>query len=296
MTVCCSPTNNKFDMKKRMITAWVFIALCIFTVHAQVRMPASSPVQTIKQEFGMGSIELSYSRPSAKGRRVFGDLVENGKLWRTGASAATKIYFTDAVEFGGKKLDSGTYVLYTIPNEDSWEIIINKGLKDSGIEGYKESEDVIRFKVEPVKNKSSIETFTMQFADIKAESCNLQLMWEKKIINIPIATDIKEKVRAQIDAAMLTDKKPYWQASQFYNEYDKNLPKALENVNKAIDGNQKAYWMYLYKARIQKEMGDVPGALTSSSTSLALAKEANNVDYIKMNEKLQKELKASASK
>ena len=280
-------------MKRLVITALLFTTLCIFSTHAQVKMPAPSPIQTIKQEFGIGSIELIYSRPGAKGRRVFGDLVQNGKLWRTGANGATTIAFTDPVELGGKKLDSGTYVLYTIPDEDSWEIIINKGVKNAGLDGYKESEDVIRFKVEPLKNKSTIETFTMQFADIKAESCNLQLLWENKIINIPITTDIKEKVRSQINAAMLTDKKPYWQAAQFYYEYDKNLPKALDNVNKAIEDNQKAYWMYLYKARIQKEMGDLPGALASSSTSLALAKEANNDDYVKMNQQLQKDLKAT---
>ena len=277
-------------MKKIILAIGVISALTISSSSAQVKMPAPSPTQTIKQDFGMGSIELVYSRPGAKGRKVFGDVVPDGKLWRTGANAATRISFSDPVEIGGKKLDSGTYVLYTIPNLDSWEIILNKGLKNSGVDGYKESEDVVRFKTEPVKTKTSIETFTMQFADIKAESCTLQLMWENKIVNIPITSDIKEKVKAQIEAAMLTDNKPYWQAAQFYNEYDKNLAKALENVNKAIEGNQKAYWMYLYKAKIQKEMGDKAGALASSATSLTLAKDANNNDYVRMNEKLQKDI------
>jgi Protein of unknown function (DUF2911) len=278
-------------MKKLMLALTVMAALSIGTSSAQVKMPAPSPTQTIKQDFGTGSIELIYSRPSARGRKVFGDIVPDGKLWRTGANAATKISFSDPVQVGGKKLDSGTYVIYTIPNQDSWEIILNKGLKNSGVDGYKESEDVVRFKTEPVKTKAAVETFTMQFSDIKAESCSLQLVWENKIVNIPITTDIKEKVRAQIEAAMLTDNKPYWEAAQFYNEYDKNLPKALENVNKAIDGNQKAFWMFLYKAKIQKEMSDNAGALASSATSLILAKEANNNDYVRMNEKLQKEIK-----
>jgi hypothetical protein len=280
-------------MKKLIVAISFTAALSIGSSNAQVKMPAASPTQTIKQEFGMGSVELTYSRPSAKGRKVFGDLVPTGKLWRTGANSATKISFSDPVEIGGKKLDSGTYVLYTIPTDDTWEIILNKGLKNSGIDGYRESEDVVRFKTEPLKTKSPVETFTIQFADIKAESCSLQLMWENKIVNIPITTDIKQKVKSQIEAAMLTDNKPYWQAAQFYNEYDKNLPKALDNINKAIEGNQKAFWMYLYKAKIQKEMGDKAGALASSSTSLALAKEANNNDYVRMNEKLQKELKGN---
>jgi len=278
-------------MQKLILAFSVINSLCFNSVNAQVKMPSPSPTQTIRQDFGTGSIELVYSRPSAKGRKVFGDLVPDGKLWRTGANAATRVSFSHPVEIGGKKLDSGTYVLYTIPAEENWEVIINKGVKNSGIDGYKESEDVVRFKIEPLKTKTLVETFTMQFSDVKAESCKLQLMWENKVINIPIVTDIKEKIRTQIEAAMLTNNKPYWQAAQFYYEYEKNLPKALDNVSKAIEGNQKAYWMYLYKARIQKETGDTAGALASSAISLTLAKEANNNDYVKMNEKLQKELK-----
>lgn len=278
-------------MKRLIIAASVITSMVIGTAGAQVKMPAPSTTQTLKQEFGMGSIEITYSRPSTKGRKVFGDLVPTGKLWRTGANAATKIVFTDPVEIGGKKIDSGTYVLYSIPTEESWEIILNKGLKNWGIDGYKESEDVVRFKVDAVKTKPTVETFTIQFANIKSESCELQILWENKAVTIPITTDIKEKIRAQIEAAMATDKKPYWQAAQFYNEYDKNLPKALENINKAIDENKKGFWMFLYKAKIQKEMGNVAGALESSKTSLALATEANNADYVKMNEQLQKELK-----
>jgi hypothetical protein len=258
---------------------------------AQIKFPAPSPTQTIKQDFGIGNIELIYSRPGAKGRRVFGDLVPYGKLWRTGANGATKLIFSNPVEMGGKKLDTGTYVLYTIPGEETWEVIINKGVKNSGVDGYKESEDVIRFKVPAIKTKTKIETFTMQFANIKPESCDLELMWEKKAIAIPITTSVVDKVKTQIEAAMLTDKKPYWKAAQFYFEYDKNLSKALDNINKATEENPKAYYMFLYKARIEKEMGNKAAAMESSKISLSLAKEAKNDDYVRMNEKLQKELK-----
>lgn len=277
-------------MKKLIIASAVSAFMFIQGVSAQVKMPAPSPVQTIKQDFGVGSIELTYSRPGAKGRRVFGDLVPDGKLWRTGANAATRITFSDPVEIGGKKLDSGTYVLYTIPAEESWEVIINKGVKNWGIDGYKESEDVVRFKVVPAKVIPKVETFTMQFTDIKPDSCNLQLSWEKKSISIPITTNFKDKIRKQLDEALLTDKKPYWQAAQFFYEYDKNLSKALEYATKAAEENPKAFWIFIYKARIQKEMGDIGGALESSKISRDLAKEANNDDYVRMNDKFQKEL------
>ncbi|MEP7144598.1 MAG: DUF2911 domain-containing protein [Ferruginibacter sp.] len=278
-------------MIRPFFTCIVISFLIMNGAFAQVKFPAASPAQTIRQEFGLGTIEVTYSRPGAKGRRVFGDLVPYGRLWRTGANGATKLSFSDPVELYGRKLDSGTYALYMIPGLESWEVIINKGIKNTATDGYKESEDVIRFKVEPLKTRTKTELFTIQFADIKPESCELHLMWEKKLIVIPVTINIKEKIRAQLDAAMLTDKKPYWQAAQFYNEYDMNFNKALENVNKATEANPKAYWMFLYKAKIQQEMGDNAGAMISSKTSLELSKEAKNDDYIKMNEKLQKELK-----
>ena len=272
---------------------FVLFAIFCYTLSstAQVNMPAPSSAQTIKQDFGMGTIELIYSRPNAKGRKIFGDLVPYNKLWRTGANAATKIIFNDAVELGGKKIDTGTYVLYTIPGVDNWEIIINKGVKNWGIDGYNESEDVIRFKAEPVKMKTKLESFTMQFANILPESCELHIMWDKTAVSIPVTTNIKERLRAQIETAMQTNKKPYWQAAQFYKEYEGNLNKALDNCNKAITDNEKAFWIWLYKAKIQQEMGDKAAAKVSAKKSLELAKEAKNDDYVKMNEALLKKLK-----
>ncbi len=271
-----------------------FSIVCLFMsigMNAQVKMPAPSPTQTIKQDFAMGNIELTYSRPSAKGRKVFGDLVPYNKLWRTGANGATIIKFSDPVEIKGKRVDTGSYALYTIPGAESWEIILNKGLKNWGVDGYKESEDVIRIMVEPMKMKNNIETFTMQFADIKGESCELHIMWAKTAVVIPITASIREKVKAQIEAAMQTEKKPYWQAAQFYNEYEKNSTKALEYASKAVEANPKAFWMWLYKARIQKDLGDKAGALVSAQKSLELATAEKNDDYIKMNEELIKKLK-----
>ena len=277
---------------KKLIAVFTFISFFFFTVvNAQVNLPAASSTQTIKQDFGMGSIELTYSRPSTKGRMVFGDLVPYGKLWRTGANAATKLVFTSPVEIGGRKIDTGTYVLYTIPDVESWQVIINKGINNWGIEEYNESENIVSFSVPIIKMPVKIENFTMQFAAIKPESCELQLMWEKMEIIIPITTNIINKLKAQIEAAMLTDKKPYWQAAQFYFEYDINLNKALENITKATEENPKAFYMFLYKARIEKEMGKNAAAMESSKTSLALSKEAKNDDYIKMNVQLQKEIK-----
>ena len=254
-------------------------------------MPAPSPTQIIKQDFALGSIELTYSRPSIKGRKIFGDLVPYNAVWRTGANAATIIKFNDAVEIGGKKIDTGSYALYSIPNDGSWEIILNKGITNWGSDGYKQTEDVVRFKVNTMKMKEAAESFTMQFANIKPESCELQIMWDKTAVAIPITALIKDRMRASLEKAMMGEKKPFWNAAQFYNEYDKNSTKALENINGAVAENPKAFYMWLYKAKIEKEMGDKKAAFASSKKSLELAREAKNEDYVKMNEDLMKKLK-----
>lgn len=276
-------------MKKIALAFSAFLLAATLT--AQIKMPAPSPLQTITQDFALGTIEVRYSRPSAKGRKVFGDLVPMNKLWRTGANSATVIRFTDVVEIDGKKIDTGSYALYTIPGVESWDIIINKGYKNSGIVGYKESDDVLRFKVVKQKINNKLESFTMQFADVKPESCELHIMWEKTAVAIPIKAVIKDRIRTQLEAALLTEKKPWFQAAQYYYDYEKNMPKTIEYASKAVAENPKAFWIWLLKARAEKDAGNKAAAKASATKSLELSKEAKNDDYIKMNEELLKGLK-----
>ncbi len=271
----------------------LFFVVCMaaMAAYAQVKMPPPSPTQFISQEFALGTIDVKYSRPSSKTREVFGGLVPYNKLWRTGANAATLVRFTEPVEINGKKIDTGSYALYTVPGYDSWEVIFNKGVNNWGVEGYKEAEDIVRFRVAPIRIRYALENFTIQFDNLQAESCELLLKWEKTAVVIPIKVRIKEKLRAQLNTALLSDKqKPYWQAAQFFYEYDKNPNKALEYICKAVEEDPKAYWIWLYKAKIEKEGGDKKAAKESSLRSLELAQAAKNDDYVKMNEELLKKL------
>ena len=280
-------------MNKFLCTLLVTVALFTTGANAQINMPAPSTTQTIIQEFGMGKIELTYSRPGIKGRQLFGELGELapfGKPWRTGANAATKIHFTDNVMIGEKTLDTGSYVIYTIPNQSQWDIVLSKGTAYPGSEGFKESDDVVRFKAPVNSIKNKIETFTMQFADVKNESCELHLMWGNKDVTVPIITNIKERIRSQLEGAMQSDKKPYYDAANFYYNYDKDYAKALENINKATAENPKAFYMFLQKARIQKDMGDKAGAKASAMKTIELAKEAKNADYENFGNQLLKHL------
>ena len=269
-------------MKKILLPVAILLSSYSF---GQVQLPQPSPTATLAQNFGIGKITLVYSRPSIRGRTLFADnsdLAPLGKMWRTGANAATRLTFSDNVNFGGKDLDTGSYVLYTIPGKTEWEIILNKGVNNSGLDGYKESEDVTRFKV-PVVNLPGmgVETFTMEFTNLKPESCNLMLLWGNTMVSVPITTKVMDRIRTQIENALQGNDKPYWQAANFYYTYDKNYSKALENVNHAIENNQDAYYMYMMKARIQKELGDKTGAKASAEKCVQLATADKNDDYIK---------------
>ncbi|NCT92986.1 MAG: DUF2911 domain-containing protein [Chitinophagaceae bacterium] len=193
-------------MKKLLMLA---ATLCSLTGFAQVNMPQPSTTQKLTQAFGMGTIEVTYSRPNINGRSLLkdnSDLAPLNKLWRTGANAATRLKFTDNVTIGGKTLDTGSYVLYTIPGKDNWEVIINKGLNNWGTDGYKEAEDVVRFKVKADKAAAATETFTMQIANVGNETCELQLIWGTTLVRIPVSTNVKDRLRAQIEKALAVEK------------------------------------------------------------------------------------------
>ena len=272
---------------KKIFYAIVATVLVNFGVDAQaIKTPAPSTTQTIKQDFALSSIEIVYSRPNMKGRVVFGDLAPMGKLWRTGANAATKVTFGEDVKVGGVAVKAGSYVLYAIPNKDEWEVILNKGLNNWGVDGYKAEEDVAKFKVKPMTLPMNVETFTMQIADVMPASANIQIMWEKTAVAIPVTADIDSKISKSIENAMNVDNRPYFQAASYYFETGKDLTKALTWADKAIENNPKAFWIMHLKAKIQAKLGDKASAKATALKSIESAKEAKNDDYVALNEKL----------
>lgn len=267
-------------------------ALSLLAVDAQqLKTPHPSPTQTIKQDFGISTVELTYSRPAIKGRKVFGDLVPYGKLWRTGANAATRIKFADDVQVGGTTLKAGEYVIYTVPNQNEWEVVFNKGLNNWGIDGYKQEEDVARVKVKSIKLDESVESFTMQFMNVKPTSTDLYIAWDKTAVAVPITTDVETKVMAQINNLMNKDNRPYFNAAMYYMENGKDLNQAIIWFDKAIEQNPKAFWVYHQKANALAKVGKKDEAKTTAQRSIELAKEAKNDDYVRLNEKLLADLK-----
>jgi hypothetical protein len=271
-------------MKKILFSLLTVIGL---SAQAQIKMPAASPTQTLSQDFGLGKVEIVYSRPSLKGRAAFGNgtvLAPVGTVWRTGANGATKVTFSHPVTVGGKLLAAGAYALFTIPGETEWTIIFNTNSNSWGSFSYKEAEDVVRFKVKPETTSNSTENFTINLDNITPETATISLKWAKTLVNIPISTDIKTVIRGQVKEATKgtnVTADVYFAAANFYYDMDKDFDNALVCVDKAVSLNTKAYYMFLLKAKVEKELGNKKGARASAETCIKLATEAKNDDYVR---------------
>ena len=201
-------------MKKLFITA---IAACgLFMAEAQLKILVLSPTQIIKQDFALSSVELSYSRPGMKGRTIYGELVPYGKVWRTGANQATTLTFGEDVMIGGTKVKAGKYGLLTIPERKEWTIIITKQLDVTSPAAYKEDMDVVRVIASTEKMSDKMETFTIEFANVTPNKCDLEMKWENTAVKLPISVDVETKVMAQIDQLMNKENRPYFNAAMYY--------------------------------------------------------------------------------
>ncbi len=277
-------------MKKLVVTA--LFAASVFAVRAQaIKTPAASTAQSVKQEFGLSSVELSYSRPNAKGRTIFGDLVPYNAVWRTGANSATTLTFSDEVMIGGKKVPAGKYGLLTIPNTGSWTIILTRQTDVTSPAAYKQDQDVVRITATPQDMPFDTETFTMQFMNVKANSMDLLILWERTAVFLPISMDIDSKVMSQIENAMNKDNKPYFQAAMYYLDNGKDLNKANEWLDKAVQQTPNAYWVWHQKANCLARQGKKQEAIAAANKSIELAKAGKNNDYVALNEKLLSTLK-----
>ena len=270
---------------KRILLCVALQAAAVLT-YAQLRTPSPSPLQTVRQDFGLSRIELSYSRPGLKNRKIMGDLVPYGKVWRTGANQATVITFGDEVVIGGKTIPAGKYGLLSIPGKSTWTFILTQQLNVTSPAAYNKDSDLVRINVKPVTLASKIETFTMDFTDVRASACKLQLMWENTAAVLPIKTEVDLKVMAQIDEAMAKNNPPYFAAASYYYDNGKDLGKARQWTEKAIEASPDAFYMVHLLAKIQAKQGDKAAAIATARKSIELSKAAKNDDYVQLNEKL----------
>src|SRR6218665_2832232 len=214
-----NPRNMLQQLKSLKLTA-AFVALGSTAMLAQqLKTPAPSPLQTIKQAFALSDITIEYSRPSVKNRVIYGDVVPFGKVWRTGANGAKKITFGEEVKVEGNAVTAGTYALYTIPNKDSWEIMLYKDLSLGGnVADYKKENEVAHFTVKTKALNDKVETFSIDVADVTGTTGNIELNWEKTRVAFSVVADIDAKEMKSIETALANDSRPYFSAANYYYE------------------------------------------------------------------------------
>lgn len=146
-----------------------------------------SPLALASLKTGEKYIKIVYSQPMKKGRTIFGEngLVPYGKLWRTGANEATEITFTKDAKIGGKVIKSGTYTLFSIPNESTWTIIFNTDLGQWGDYKYNPSKDILRFDVPCLRSLPMYEAFTILTSE-NDTGAEVKLLWDDVKVSIPI--------------------------------------------------------------------------------------------------------------
>jgi len=257
-----------------------------------ISFPQASPTTTVSQNFATSKIELSYSRPSAKGRKIYGDVVPFGSIWRTGANSATTISFGEDVKINNTEIKSGKYGLLTIPGATEWTIILTKDLTVTNAQAYKQENDVLKFSVKPETLPYFTETFEIEIANVKTNQVDIELIWEKTSVSFTIKTDLDSKLSKQIAEVMGKDSRPYYQSANWYYENGKDLKTAYEWVNKAVDANPNAFWVLHLKAKIQKSLKDYNAAIATATISLEKAKADGDEAYVKNNEKLINDIKA----
>jgi hypothetical protein len=266
----------------------IFLGLVSTMVSAQISTPAPSPLSSIDQKVGLTDVNITYSRPSVKGRTIFGELVPFDEMWRWGANASTKFETSDDITINGHDVPAGTYALYAIPNKTEWTIIIhsNTSFWGTGGDKYKIEDDLIRFTVKPnTAYPVKTETMTFQFSDVAIEGCNLEFLWENTQFKLDIKTNVDEQVMKEIDVKMKgVSSATYYQAARYYYDNGKNLEQAYEWIELALVDNEK-FWMVRQKALIEAKLGRFDEAVVTATKSKALAETAGNKHYVQLNEK-----------
>jgi len=266
---------------------------------AQISTPQPSPKSTVTQRVGLTDITITYSRPSLKGRAVFGEgspLAPLGKRWRTGANATTTIKFSDEVIMEGKKVPAGEYGLYSTPNKDSWAMVLNKSTKQgANVDGFKDEDNVATFTAKTYKLPNKVETFTMNFSDLTPATANVDMQWGTTGAKFRITTEVDAKVMAQINEKVVNGgatvtPENYAAAAVYYYDNNKDLKQALTWIQKTNEKDPK-FWNVQTEAKIRLKMKDYKGAITAAEQSKKLALEAKNNDYVKMNDDLIAEAK-----
>ncbi len=249
--------------------------LSFSTTAQQIRTPRPSPDATVTQIVGVTEVKIDYSSPGVKGRKIWGELVPYGEVWRTGANEVTSITFSDVVKVNGNDLPAGTYGIHAIPGENEWEIIFSKDTEINGSSNYDPEKDAIRIKVKPEEHHF-MERMTFLFTDVTDNLVNVNLMWDKLKVTFKVETNTNEIFLA--NARKEVSWAPTFQAAQYCLTADINLEEALNWIDASclID---EVYWNTRVKAQIQNKLGMKDDAIATMEKAIELGGKMESAPF-----------------
>lgn len=243
---------------------------------AQLQMPQPSPSAMVKQTVGLTDITIDYSSPAMRGREIFGKLVPYGEMWRTGANKATAITFSDEVTIEGKKVEAGTYALFTIPNENEWTIILNKNTEQWGTGEYEEKEDVVRLTVKSSTSPMTFQRMTFIIEALENHTAEISLYWANTKVSFMVDANPVAKVVSTIETTLKQADNlwyTYAQSAEYYLDNNQNKEQAMEWINKSISLKEHFYNNWV-KARLLVAQNNTGGVSSNAQAAINMVKKA----------------------
>lgn len=281
-------------MKK--ILSTILLCTAIWIGNAQVTTPAASVHETSKTTVGLTEVSLDYSRPSKRGRVIFGNVVPYGELWRTGANANTTIQFSDDVKIDGQKVKAGKYAIFTIPAEDHWEVFFYNETGNWGNQvEWNNKKIAAKATVKAHALKTTQETFSISIDNITSDSAMLTFAWDDVMTAVKFEVPTDSKAMASIEETMgaaSPKAQDYLSAANYYYKTDRNIKQAKDWIDTGIEMlDNPAFYQLHAQALIHAKAGDKKSAMKIAKKSLEASKKANDGAYVRMNEELIKQLK-----
>ena len=267
-------------MQKLFILLSIFLTFPVLT--AQLKSPVASPRANLSQNIGLVNISVDYSRPSKKGRTIFGNLVPYNKIWRTGANQATTFSVSDDIKINNQLVPKGEYHIYSVPREKRLDLIIyNKTDNWGSLKEFDESLIVARVVSEFIELPFSVETFEISFDNISNNGSTINIIWDNKLAIYYLDALTKDKMITNIESVLLKNPKPsdFQKAAVYYYEEGLDKEKAFKWINKAFESyKDPKYWQLRVKALIYNYYGMEKEALKIAKEGLKQAKKSGAPD------------------
>ena len=265
----------KKTQKMKKIVLSTLVMLLAASSYAQ-KLPRTSPLAEVEQIIGLTEIEVKYSRPAVKGRKIFGDVVPFDELWRTGANERAIIEFEDAIKIAGNDIKPGKYSILTIPGKEQWEILFSSNITSWGTNDYDEKDNVLSIKVQP-ELANFTENLLFYFDEIAWDKGNLIIKWERTKVSIPIQVDVDTKAWAEIQTALKNspeDATILRNAARYCSDSKTRLDEGLAFIQKS-NSIKESWFNLLIEARILAAMGESGKAKEVAQKAIQLGEETS---------------------